>query len=264
VLEAADLVAAEDTRRSGQLLSSLGIKARFLAYHEHSPDAAAKRIAETVASGQAVALISDAGTPTISDPGYRLVRIVQDAGLSVVPVPGACAVIAALSASGLPSDRFAFAGFLPARREARRQRIADLARADATQIVYEAPHRLRESLEDLVDVLGGEREAALARELTKRFETLRRDSLAGLLSWVAEDDNQSRGEIVLLLAPASETAATLADAALFDLLEDLAELVPARKATKLLARHSGHSSRDLYDVLLSRRGAGASERDDTS
>jgi 16S rRNA (cytidine1402-2'-O)-methyltransferase len=261
VLEAADIVAAEDTRHTGQLLGSLGISAKLLAYHEHSPEAAAQRLVEAIGAGQAVALVSDAGTPTISDPGYRLVRSVQDAGHAVVPIPGACAAIAALSGSGLPSDRFNFAGFLPSRRAARRQRIATIAGADATQILYEAPHRLREALEDLVEGFGADREAVLARELTKRFETLRRDTLSGLLRWVEEDDNQSRGELVLLLAPAPERPAALPDETLLALLEDLADLVPGRKAAKLLARHSQYSSRELYDVLLSRRDRATSGKE---
>jgi 16S rRNA (cytidine1402-2'-O)-methyltransferase len=261
VLGAADLVAAEDTRHTGQLLASLGIRATLLAYHEHSAPATGERLRDAVAAGQCVALVSDAGTPTISDPGYRLVRTVQEAGLPVVPVPGPCALIAALSASGLPSDRFSFGGFLPAKREARRQRLALAARADDTQLFYEAPHRIRDTLGDLVDICGPAREAGLARELTKRFETVRRAPLGELLAWVEADSNQERGEIVLMLAPDVAAAPVLDDDALLDLLVDLAELVPARQAAKLLARHSTSSARELYSALLAAREgrAGASE-----
>jgi 16S rRNA (cytidine1402-2'-O)-methyltransferase len=253
VLEQADIVAAEDTRRTGQLLASLGLRRRLLAYHEHSTEAAGRRILDAVRDGQCVALVSDAGTPTISDPGYRLVRSVQDAGQAVVPIPGACALIAALSASGLPSDRFSFGGFLPPKREARRQRLLQLASREGTHIFYEAPHRLRESLEDMVECLGAGREAALARELTKRFETLRRAPLGELLAWVRGDDDQARGEVVLLLGPAPTPPAVIPDDALLGLLSDLAEAVPARQAARLLARHCGHSARDLYSALIARR-----------
>jgi 16S rRNA (cytidine1402-2'-O)-methyltransferase len=253
VLASAACVAAEDTRRTGQLLSMEGIKTRMLAYHEHSAPQIAEQLVARIAAGEAVALVSDAGTPTISDPGYRLVRAVQDAGLRVVPVPGACAAIAALCAAGLPSDRFAFEGFLPNRSEARRRRLEALAGAQATLIFYEAPHRVAATLEDMCAVFGGEREAALGRELTKNFETIRRASLADLSDWVAADSNQSRGEIVLLLAPASGAAATEVDPALGELLQGMAAHMPARQAAKLLASYSGLSARELYDYLLARK-----------
>lgn len=256
ILGAADLVAAEDTRHTGQLLASLDIRASLLAYHEHSAPAVGERLRDAVAAGQCVALVSDAGTPTISDPGYRLVRSVQEAGLPVVPVPGACALSAALSASGLPSDRFSFGGFLPSRREARRQRLTLAARAPETQLFYEAPHRIRDTLRDLVAICGPDREAGIARELTKRFETVRRAALGDLLAWVEADSNQERGEIVLMLAPDVGAAPSLDDTALLGLLEDLAEQLPARRAAKLLARHSSRSARDLYSALLEARGRG--------
>ncbi|MEM9758205.1 MAG: 16S rRNA (cytidine(1402)-2'-O)-methyltransferase [Pseudomonadota bacterium] len=253
VLREASTVAAEDTRRTGQLLANLGISRPLVAYHEHSADTVADRLVRAIAAGESVALVSDAGTPTISDPGYRLVRAVQEEGLAVVPIPGACALIAALSASGLPSDRFTFGGFLPAKRDARRQRLTGIAAADATQIFYEAPHRIEETLEDLVDCVGADREAALARELTKRFETLRRGSLGELRDWLADDTNQARGELVVLLGPPTREEELLDEPALMSLLADLSDLVSARQAAKLLARHSRHSSRDLYHALLRRR-----------
>lgn len=253
VLEAADVVAAEDSRRTGQLLAAHGIDTKQVPYHEHSAAVVAERLLQQVADGGVVALVSDAGTPTISDPGYRLVRAAQEAGLAVIPVPGPCAAIAALSAAGLPSDRFSFGGFLPVRGEARRARLEEHAHSRATQIFYEAPHRILETLEDCVAILGAGREAAMARELTKRFETLRRGTLGSLLEWVAQDDNQRRGEIVLLIGPAPEQPSGALDPATRQLLEDLAELVPARKAAKLLARYTGRPARSLYDELLRRR-----------
>ena len=253
VLAEADLIAAEDSRITGKLLDAEGIEARFLPYHEHSASTVAERIVAQIAAGKSVALVSDAGTPTISDPGYRLVRAVQNAGLAVVPVPGACAAIAALSGAGLPSDRFTFEGFLPAKREARRARLETLARAAETRVFYEAPHRILESLEDCVAVLGPEREAALARELTKRFETLRRASLGELRDWVRVDANQARGELVLVIAPDTTASDDALDSKTLSLLVDLADHVPARQAAKLIARYSGKPARALYEELLRHR-----------
>ncbi|WOJ94962.1 16S rRNA (cytidine(1402)-2'-O)-methyltransferase [Congregibacter variabilis] len=253
VLSGVTCVAAEDTRRTGQLLSSEGIKARMVAYHEHSAPAVAEQLVARVAAGESVALVSDAGTPTISDPGYRLVRVMQDAGLKVVPIPGPCAAIVALSAAGLPSDRFAFEGFLPNKGEARRRRLELLAGEDATLIFYEAPHRILATLEDMQEVMGPGREAALARELSKSFETIRRAPLSKLCDWVREDANQSRGEIVLLLSPARSESDVSIEPALGELLRGMAEHMPARQAAKLLSSYSGVRSRQLYDYLLEHR-----------
>ncbi|EAQ99021.1 16S rRNA (cytidine(1402)-2'-O)-methyltransferase [Congregibacter litoralis] len=250
VLSQVSCIAAEDTRRTGQLLSGEGIKTRMLAYHEHSAPQVAEQLAARVAAGESVALVSDAGTPTISDPGYRLVRVMQDEGLKVIPLPGPCAAVVGLSGSGLPSDRFAFEGFLPNRGEARRRRLEALASSDATLIFYEAPHRILATLEDLQAVMGGSREAALARELTKSFETIRRASLSELCEWVRDDANQARGEIVLLLAPAPDQGVAEVDSALGELLRGMAEHMPARQAAKLVAAYAGMPSRQLYDYLL--------------
>ncbi|WP_439105700.1 16S rRNA (cytidine(1402)-2'-O)-methyltransferase [Congregibacter sp.] len=254
VLSGVSCIAAEDTRRTGQLLNGEGIKTRMVAYHEHSAPQVAEQLASRIADGESVALVSDAGTPTISDPGYRLVRVIQDAGLRVVPIAGPCAAIVALSAAGLPSDRFAFEGFLPNRGEARRRRLEQLVATDATLIFYEAPHRILATLEDMQSVMGADREGALARELSKSFETIRRASLSQLCDWVREDANQSRGEIVLLLSPARAEQDTTIDPALGELLVGMAEHMPARQASKLLAAYSGVRSRQLYDFLLERRG----------
>lgn len=253
VLASCDLVAAEDTRRTGQLLRHEGIDTPLLAYHEHSDANVAMSIAQRIAAGESVALVSDAGTPMISDPGYRLVRAVQDAGHAVIPVPGACAAIAALSAAGLPSDRFSFEGFLPNRAEARKRRLEALAASPATLIFYEAPHRLKATLGDMQDVIGAEREAAVAREISKTYETIRRGSVAELSNWVAGDANQTRGEIVLLLGPAPRTTELVLDHQLATLLESMAEHMPARQAAKLVSAYSGLHSRQLYTYLLERR-----------
>ena len=202
-LQGVDLVAAEDTRRSGPLLRHFGIDTPLLSYHDHSGAKALARIARCVDGGGAVALISDAGTPLISDPGYRLLSLAWERGWPVSPVPGASALTAALSVAGLPTDRFRFEGFLPAKAAARRTRLEQLRGEEGTLVFYEAPHRAADSLGDLRDCLGEWRTAVLARELTKTYETVLRGSLAQLAETVAADSNQSRGEIVLLVAGAA-------------------------------------------------------------
>lgn len=249
VLAGVSVIAAEDTRRTGQLLNHEGIDTPMVAYHEHSPASVAASIVERIANGEAVALVSDAGTPTISDPGYRLVRDVQDRGLVVVPIPGPCAAIVALSAAGLPSDRFAFEGFLPSKTQARKRRLEALSSAAATLIFYEAPHRLIACIEDLVQAMGPEREAAIGRELTKRFETVRRGRLDELAAWVGSDADQTRGELVVMVAPAPGGAAVTLDTELATLLRGMAEHMPPRKAAKLLSAYSGIASRELYEFL---------------
>lgn len=248
-LQNVDLIAAEDTRHSQRLLQHYGIDTPLLAYHDHSSDRPQQKIIACLDGGGSVALVSDAGTPLISDPGYRLVRAVQDAGFRVFPIPGACAAIAALSASGLPTDRFLFEGFLPARAGAREKRLAALSREAATLVFYEAPHRLRECLASMVEVLGPQREAVLAREITKTFETVRRDRLAALLEWVALDANQQKGEIVLLVTGRREQESELTGDILA-LLQRLARELPARTAAAVVSEWSGLRKRQLYEALL--------------
>jgi 16S rRNA (cytidine1402-2'-O)-methyltransferase len=253
VLREADLVAAEDTRHTRRLFSHHGIDSRLTAYHEHSDAAAADRLCDRVAAGEAVALVSDAGTPLVSDPGYRLVRLAQDRGLPVVPIPGPCAAITALSAAGLPSDRFRFEGFLPAKAGPRAARLAALADERATLVFYEAPHRVLETLEALLEAFGGDREAVLARELSKAFETLRRAPLGALRDFVAEDPDQRRGEIVLLVA-GSEAAEPVIDPALGRLARDLARELPAKRVAALLSAYSGVRKNQLYRWLIEQPG----------
>ena len=249
VLRAADLIAAEDTRHSQRLLQHFQIDTPVMAYHDHSGERDLARIGECLAGGGTVALVSDAGTPLISDPGYRLLRYVQSRGFVVRPVPGPCAAVAALSVSGLPTDRFLFEGFLPSRAGPRERRLAALAGETATLVFYEAPHRVRESLQAMVAALGGRREAVLARELTKTFETVRRGTLAELLDFVGADPNQQRGEIVLLVAGREKDAGTLTPE-LADLLRRLARELPARRAAAVVADWTGLRRNDLYDYLL--------------
>lgn len=252
ILRAASLVAAEDTRHSLRLLQHFNLRAPLQAYHEHSGARAQQRILEVLAQGGVVALVSDAGTPLISDPGYRLVRAVQDAGYRVVPIPGACAAIAALSVAGLPTDRFLFAGFLPARPAARAGQLQSLRAESATLVFYEAPHRICETLDALCREFGEEREALLARELTKTFETVRRDTLGALREWVALDANQQRGEIVLVVAGAAPVERALDDELARWLLR-LAEELPAKRAAAVVADLTGLRKKVLYDYLVQHR-----------
>jgi 16S rRNA (cytidine1402-2'-O)-methyltransferase len=254
VLGGADLIAAEDTRHTQRLLQHFGIQTRVTAYHDHSDGRAIQRIADVLAGGGRVALVSDAGTPLISDPGYRLVRDLQDAGHRVIPVPGACAAIAALSVCGLPTDRFHFEGFLPARAGQRVRRLTELAALESTLVFYEAPHRVAEALADMVAVLGEAREATLAREVTKAFETVRRGTLNDLAELVADDDNQRRGEIVLVVS-GCEPAESELDARTLALLCRLGEELPARTAAAVVAEYSGLRKNALYQALLAQRGA---------
>ena len=199
VLAAVDVIAAEDTRHSRTLLQHFGIGTPLVALHAHNENERVEELIQRLLAGQSLALISDAGTPLVSDPGFPLVRAALLAGVRVSPIPGASAVMAALSSCGLPSDRFVFEGFLPARASARRARLQVLKNETRTLIFFEAPHRLLESLQDMAQVMGGLREAALARELTKTFETVRMAPLDELVAWVAADKDQQRGESVVLL-----------------------------------------------------------------
>ncbi len=252
VLRQVDLIAAEDTRHSQRLLQHFGIDGRVMAYHEYSDSRAQARIGAILADGGSVALVSDAGTPLISDPGFKLVRDMQAAGHAVYPVPGPCAAIAALSVSGLPTDRFRFEGFLPAKAGARERRLEALAAETATLVFYEAPHRVRDTLEAMVAAFGAEREVVLARELTKTFETLRRDALGALLAFVEADPNQQKGEIVLVVA-AGEPGQGALDAQAASLLERLAQELPAKTAAAIVAEHTGLRKKDLYNYLLERK-----------
>jgi 16S rRNA (cytidine1402-2'-O)-methyltransferase len=249
ILRDVDLIAAEDTRHSQRLLQHYAINTATTAFHDHSDERALHRIGKCLEGGGSVALISDAGTPLISDPGYRLVRYVQDRGFPVRPVPGACAAIAALSVSGLPTDRFLFEGFLPAREGARVNRLSALAAESVTLIFYEAPHRIAASLQSMVEVFGGAREAVLAREITKLFETVKRGSLAELEQFVCDDNNQQKGEIVLLVA-GREAIAQDVSADVAALLLRLSQDLPAKQAAAVVADWTGLRKNQLYEHLL--------------
>ncbi|WP_119694809.1 16S rRNA (cytidine(1402)-2'-O)-methyltransferase [Ectopseudomonas oleovorans] len=255
ILREVALIAAEDTRHSARLMQHFGIATPLAACHEHNEREQGGRFIARLEAGEDVALISDAGTPLISDPGFHLVRQVRAAGFAVVPVPGACALIAALSAAGLPSDRFIFEGFLPAKAVGRRSRLEQVREEPRTLIFYEAPHRILECLEDMRAVFGGERQALLARELTKTFETLKGLPLDELCAWVAADSNQQRGECVVLVAgwqaPEGDEAVSAEALRVLDLL--LAEM-PLKRATALAAEITGVRKNVLYQVALERKG----------
>ena len=247
VLRAVALIAAEDTRHSAGLLRHFGIATPCLAYHEHNERQQTEVLIERLRQGSAVALISDAGTPLLSDPGYHLVRAAHAAGIRVIPVPGASAALAALAASGLPTDRFAFEGFLPAKSAARRARLVMLQAESRTLLFYEAPHRLVATLEEMAEIFGGEREAVLARELTKIYETIRYDTVEGLWRWVQGDLNQQKGECVLVVhGVAANADGEQASNDAQRLLEILLEELPLKQAVALAAKISGEKRNRLY------------------
>ena len=245
VLAEVAAICAEDTRRSGQLLAHFGIATPLLALHEHNEQQLAQRLVARLLAGDSLALVSDAGTPLVSDPGYRLVQAARAAGIRVSPVPGPCALIAALSVAGLPSDRFAFEGFLPAKASARRERLAALAGETRTLVFYESAHRIEESLADLCAAFGGERPAVLARELTKLFETVLDGTLANLQSRVQADPDQRKGEFVLVVQGMGEDAvAKLAEGRRVHAI--LARQLPPSTAAKLAAEITGAPRMALY------------------
>jgi 16S rRNA (cytidine1402-2'-O)-methyltransferase len=252
VLSAVDLIAAEDTRHTRRLLQHLGIDKPLRSLHEHNERERVHALLERLRDGEQVALVSDAGTPLISDPGYPLVRACRAEGIRVVPVPGASALIAALSVAGLPTDRFRFEGFLPRRAPARRERLQALATAPETLVFYESAHRIEESLADLCAVFGEAREAVLARELSKRHETLLDGTLGELRARVCADPDQRRGEFVLVVAGAPAEAQG-DEQALRTLLAVLLEELPLKQASAIAARLSGEKKNRVYRLALAMR-----------
>lgn len=247
-LKEADLIAAEDTRHSRKLLAHFGITTPLTSYYDHNQALKGERILKTLQEGRQVALISDAGTPCISDPGYQLVRDALSAGITVAPIPGACAAIAALSAAGLPTNAFTFAGFPPNKEGKRRSFLASLTSAQGTVVLYEAPHRLKATLADIAVVLG-ERRVVVARELTKLYE----ECLRGTASAVREQvqDGRERGEVVLLIAPADEDSAqTEGPSAEEQIKELLAKGHTVKEAAALVAATTGLPKRELYARAL--------------
>lgn len=256
VLAAVDVIAVEDTRHTGRLLQQLQITASTVALHEHNERERAPQLIKRLTQGESLALVSDAGTPLVSDPGYHLVRLAHEQGIRVVPVPGASAMLAALSVSGLPSDRFVFEGFLPAKSGARKKHLEAVAAESRTLIFYEAPHRLLSTLADMGAVFGAGRHVVLARELTKTFETIKGDAVGVLLEWVRNDADQQKGEVVLLVKGCSAAEFTTDSVEAQRILKLLLEELPLSQASALAAKITGTKKKLLYryGVGLNREG----------
>lgn len=251
-LKTVDLIAAEDTRHSARLLQHFGIQTRMTSYHDFSDDSRVELLLRTLGEGKSVALISDAGTPLISDPGYRLVSRAREMQIRVVPIPGVCAVTAALCAAGVPSDRFAFEGFAPARHSARLKLFQSLQSEVRTLVFYESPHRILECMDDMAAGFGPERIAVVARELTKTFETIHCDSLGRLQQWLRADENQQRGEFVVLLKGADSVPEEEVPAEARRILAVLMEELSVKQAAALASRLTGVKKNLLYSLALER------------
>ncbi len=253
VLKEAGMVAAEDTRHSGTLLSHFGIRTPLISLHDHNEAERAPMLVARLLAGESVALISDAGTPLISDPGFDLVRAARAAGITVTPIPGASALVAALSVSGLPTDRFVFEGFLPAKAGARRERLELLSLEPRTLVFYESVHRLKESLDDMAAAFGPERPAVLARELTKLHEGVIEGSLQALAEWATSDPAAGKGEVVVMIAGAAAQDGT-ADRDAERVLKTLLKELPVKQAAALAAEITGLKKNQLYDRALELAG----------
>ncbi len=251
VLQAVDLIAAEDARHSAVLLQHFDIRTPVKPYHDFSNDAQAEKLLEKVKQGQSVALISDAGTPLISDPGYKLVRLARAKGITVTPIPGASSVIAAISVAGLASDRFVFEGFLPAKSAARQKQLDSLVAETRTLVFFESPHRIVASLQDFLLVFGKDRQIFIAREMTKKFETFNLASLEKSVEWVERDTNQQRGEFVLVLEGADpRNSDVLIQQRAMEIVSLLQAEMPLKKAVTIAAQISGARKNALYKAAL--------------
>ncbi|MDH3490454.1 MAG: 16S rRNA (cytidine(1402)-2'-O)-methyltransferase [Gammaproteobacteria bacterium] len=243
-----DLIAAEDTRHTGRLLSHIGVKTRLSALHDHNEEQVVPKLIASLQAGQSIALVSDAGTPLVSDPGYRLVRAAHASGIAVSPIPGASAVTAALSAAGLPTDRFCFEGFLPAKKAARLSVLETLSRETRTLVFYESVHRIADMLADLCDVFGDERTAFVGRELTKMHEQCVQEALGSLRDKVAAGSIVGKGEFVIVVAGCDELAESSLE--IDRLLKALAARLSAKDAARVAAEATGLKRNDLYKRLL--------------
>ncbi|EPJ45592.1 MAG: methyltransferase [Osedax symbiont Rs1] len=253
VLHSVALIAAEDTRHSGRLMAQFNIKTPMISVHDHNERQRVSTITKKLSEGESVALISDAGTPLISDPGFILVRAVREAGFKVVPIPGCSAVITALSAAGMPSNNFIFEGFLPAKRVGRKQQLLNIAEDTRTVIFYESTHRIIDSLTDMVEVLGADRYVVIARELTKTFETIHGDKLSALLEWVKNDHNQQKGEFVVLVSGAEPKKNTGFSSETLQILDILSAELPLKQACSIAAKITGEKKNALYQEALARK-----------
>ena len=260
ILGQVDVIAAEDTRVTSVLLAQHGIRARLLSLNEHNERRRATEVIRLLEAGKRVALVTDAGTPAISDPGAVLVRTVLDAGYAVVPVPGPSAVVAALSASGLEAARWLFVGFLPAAAAARRAALAPLSALPFALVFYEAPHRIQTTLDALATTLGARREVAIARELTKRFESIHRCLLGEAAAWIGADPDRQRGEFVLIVDAPPRAKVPEATAAHDAILSTLLAELPLAQAVRIAAAHTGAPRKHLYARALHLKGTTTKER----
>ncbi len=254
VLQSVDLIAAEDTRNTGLLLQHFKINAQLFALHEHNEQKKSKRLLANLQIGQNIALVSDAGTPLISDPGYQLVRLCREADVRVVPLPGACAAITALCASGIASNRFCYEGFLSAKRKKRKDMLLALADEARTMIFYESTHRLIDSLKDMLMVWGPQRYVVLARELTKTWESIYGSRVAALLDWVQEDNMRRRGEIVVIVEGNHKVQKNILPIESLRTLSLLQKELPLKKAAALVSEIYGANKNALYKHALDRKG----------
>lgn len=246
ILKSVDQILAEDTRHSKQLLLPLGITTPLISLHAHNEAEKSNELILALKSGRSFALISDAGTPLISDPGYPLVNTARQQGINVIPIPGPCAVIAALSASGAPCDTFTFIGFLPAKSGARREKLAAFKTCEHTLVLYESTHRIIDCLHDISNVLGSEREIVLAKELTKTFEAFVSGNCTTILQWLTEDNARCKGEFVLIIPPCSQKPESNHQALLSVLLDEL----PLKQAVKIACQLTGGNKNELYKLAL--------------
>ena len=247
-LKAVDLIAAEDTRHSRTLMQHYGIETPMIAYHDHNETEASAALVARIQQGESIALISDAGTPLISDPGYRLVRLARSEGVPVIAIPGASALTAALSVSGLATDRFLFVGFLPSKQQARQKTLSSLRLETSTVVFYESRHRIQDSLQDMSLIFGPERVATVARELTKRFEQTEQGTLGELCAAIDNQEIIAKGEFVVMIEGAPELASTYDHTAL---MQALLKELPPRKAAGVVSDITGESRKTLYDIALS-------------
>lgn len=253
ILKQVDVIACEDTRHTGKLLSAFSIKNRTLSMHDHNERQRQDQIATMLQEGKSIALVSDAGTPLISDPGFHLVRHCRSLGLAVSPIPGACAAISALSVAGLPTDRFSFEGFLPSKSGARQTTLQALLDEPRTMVFYDAPRRAIDTVKDIVSVFGNERYIVIARELTKTFETIHSDTAINLLNWLEQDPNQLKGEMVLIIEGHKADVNEISSEAISTLKLLLGEMKPKR-ACAIAAEIHGIKKNALYDIALSLKG----------
>lgn len=248
-LKTVSCIVAEDTRHSQSLLQQFSISTPLIALHEHNERERTSPLLDRLLKGETIALISDAGTPLISDPGYYLVREARQAGIRVVPIPGACAAIAALSAAGVATDRFMFEGFLPAKAGARLQRLEGLRNESRTMVFYEAPHRIVELLAAMRDVFGADRPIVIAREMTKMFETITAKPIGEMIAWVESDRNQQKGEIVVVVEGIKQLS-TEAELESQRILALLLEDLPLKQSVELATKITGLKKNDIYDMAL--------------